>query len=243
MTLQLKKENDEMANKKTNTSVKKATGTTPARKGRPPKVKEEELVKETTEVLKNEPTIGAEEVDNETVPVAVEDAAETQETSNAEQLGGGMAVLSFEDMRKRLKLPVLPSPAKDALVKIAVVTGMEKQEKQDLQLLMMFAEWRDNAYSNEKKYYAVMNGPNAPYVKEYARSRGKDFQPVHIMWQYGAKARQMAYGHLVSQLDKNSVLIILYGRPDANLLYLKGIASRKGIPVIYMSNKELNHGV
>jgi len=53
----------------------------------------------------------------------------------------------------------------------------------------------------------------------------------------------MAYGHLVSQLDKNSVLIILYGRPDANLLYLKGIASRKGIPVIYISNKELNHGI
>ena len=39
MTLQLKKENDEMANKKTNTSVKKATGTAPAKRGRPPKAK------------------------------------------------------------------------------------------------------------------------------------------------------------------------------------------------------------
>ena len=86
-------------------------------------------------MLKMSPQSSEEEVSDEVVPVVVEDAAETQETSNAEQLDGGMAVLSFEDMRKRLKLPVLPSPAKDALVKIAVVTGMEKQEKQDLQLL------------------------------------------------------------------------------------------------------------
>lgn len=222
---------------------KAATG----KRGRPPKAtmpeSKEVLVADINDIIENEPTINAKEASGKIIPLSIEDAAEMQETSNAWQLGGDMEVLSFEDMRKRLQLPVLPSPAPGALVRIAVVTGMEKQEKQDLQLLMMFAEWRDNAYSNEKKYYAVMNGPNAPYVKEYARNKGKDFQPVNIMWAHGARARQMSYAHLVSQLDKNSVLIILYGRPDANLLYLKGIASRKGIPVIYMSSKELKHGV
>ena len=94
---------------------------------------------------------------------------------------------------------------------------------------MMFAEWRDNAYGNEKKYYAVMNGPNAPYVKEYARDRGQGFPTCayHVATWCKSQTNGIRV-HLVSQLDKNSVLIILYGRPDANLLYLKGIASRKG---------------
>lgn len=213
----------------------------PARAAKP--AKEETLVDDVNDIIENEPTINAKEVEGKITPLSAEDAEQTQETSNAETLDDKQVVLNFEDMRKRLKLPVLPSPAEGALVKLAVVTGMEKQEKRDIQLLLMFAEWRDKSYSNEKKYYAVMNGPNAPYVKEYAQRKGRIFQPVNIYWQHGARARQLAYEHLISQLDKNSVLIILYGRQDAYLRYLKGIADRRGIPVVYISNKELNHGV
>lgn len=210
----------------------------PARKGRPKKV-----VDNVNNIIENEPTINTNEVECKTTPLVVEDTAQAQETSNVGQLENDTRVLNFEDMRKRLKLPVLPSPAEGALVKIAMVTGMEKQDKKDMQLLMLFAEWRDGSYTNDKKYYAVMSGPNAPYVKEHAQNKGKVFQPVNVYWQHGARAKQIAFEHLVSQLDRNSVLIILYSRQDAQLRYLKSIADRRGIPVIYVTSKELNYGV
>ena len=225
-----------MAEKRTMATEKKTT----TRKSKTTKISESDNV---NDIIENESTIEAKEVKGKITPLTTEDATEGQETANAGKIETKSEALNFEELRKQLNLPVLPCPEKDALVKLAVVTGSEKQEKSDIQTLLMFAEWRKNSLTNDKKYYAVMNGPNAPYVKEYAKNKGKDFQPVNVYWQHGLRAMQMAYEHLVGQLDKNSVLIILYGRPNAQLRYLKGIAERKGIPTIYVSAKELNNEV
>lgn len=150
------------------------------------------------------------------------------------------------DYFDRLGIKVQPAPTNENdIVKIAVITDMKAYTKYTINLVLRLAEWRDKVYPNKKKYYAVMQGPNGPLVSKFAHSKNCTFQPERIHWGNGRTAVNIAYDHMIRQLDKNSTLIIMYSKETGLLKSAKKLAEMRGVPVMYLNMEtfyEIVHG-
>lgn len=192
-----------------------------------------EEVEETTveELIEVEEEVGEKEVLDDAVDEEEEDKGFTFFQSN------------YFD---RLGIKVQPAPTNENdIVKIAVITDMKAYNKYTINLVLRLAEWRDKVYPNKKKYYAVMQGPNGPLVSNFAHSKNCTFQPERIHWGNGRTAVNIAYDHMIRQLDKNSTLIIMYSKETGLLKSAKKLAEMRGVPVMYLNMEtfyEVVHG-
>ena len=116
-------------------------------------------------------------------------------------------------------------------INIGVVCGMKEMTYREVKKQLDIVLWQLPPWKYKHKIHCLMQSINYFSVKRYAEARKKDFQTCPIYYKHGARAKIIAFEHLIKQIN-GGVLLILKDKEDGALSKLIQMANAYNIKVI-----------